>query len=650
MLQTLRDKSSGWIALVIVLLLCVPFAFFGMEQYLFQRNATFAAKLEAPPAWWPSAPDWWPATMLWQREEIGVDEFQTVFEQQRQQQRQVEGEAFDVRQFQSAENKRQVLETLIDRRVLRMAAARDGIVVGDAQLQETIQDVPAFQVAGKFDPQTYQLALASQNQTPQEFQEIVRNDLQQTILPRTIAESAFVTKSEIDRLLRLIGETRSVRYLVLPLPEADTAELAAADIQRWYQQNSARYRASETVTVEVLDIDGSQLPEPPQPSEATLRERYEQEQAKFGMGEQRLVSHVLVKDEAKARELVAKARADGADFAALARENSEDAGSKGSGGDLGWIERNGAMVKPFEDAVFDMQPGEIRGPVKTDFGYHVIQVREVKAGQQQPFEEVREQLLAEQVETDRERAFNDLLGKLVDEVYKNPTTLAGAARLGGLQVRTLGPLTRTPSPANAADPLAGNQALLRIAFSESLIQDGTVSDPVEISPTRSVLLRVTAHTPERARPLEQVRGQVVSEIRAERADKAADVAADAVLKRLRGGATLDTIAGEQGVEPVAVPELQRGQPAPMQVATEAVFSVPAPAAGEVSLGKAALPGGRRVVFAVDKVVPGDVAEATEVQRAQLREQLAQMTGSEDALAMARALRRTMKITIAEDRL
>ena len=139
MLQKLREKSSGWIATVILGLLCVPFAFFGMEQYLFQRNANFAAKIEAPPTWWPSAPAVWPVTMLWQRAEIDADEFRTVYEQQRQQQRQAEGEGFDPRAFESADNKRRILEGLIDRRVMRMMAERDGVVIDDGLLRETFR-------------------------------------------------------------------------------------------------------------------------------------------------------------------------------------------------------------------------------------------------------------------------------------------------------------------------------------------------------------------------------------------------------------------------------------------------------------------------------------------------------------------------------
>ena len=192
MLQTLRDKSSGWFATVVLAALTVPFAFFGMEQYLFQSNANYAAKIESPPAWWPSAPAFWPVTMLWERDEIGIDEFRNQFAQVRQQQRAQQGDAFDSAEFESIENKRKVLDSMIDQRVLRMAADRSGIAVGDAQVRAEIENIPAFQVDGKFNPQQYQMVLQTQvpPRSPRQFQEDVRDSLKQSLVPSQVAASA----------------------------------------------------------------------------------------------------------------------------------------------------------------------------------------------------------------------------------------------------------------------------------------------------------------------------------------------------------------------------------------------------------------------------------------------------------------------------
>ena len=331
--------------------------------------------------------------------------------------------------------------------------------------------------------------------------------------------------------------------------------------------------------------------------------------------------------------------------AARAIANSDDAGSKAGGGDLGWVEKNGSNPKPFEDALFAMQAGEVRGPIKTDFGWHVIQVREVKTGQQVPFEQVREQLAREQADTDRERAFNELTGQLVDLVYKNPTALTPAARELKLPVQTAGPFAR-----GSGTGIAANAALQRAAFSETLVQDGTVSDPIEIGPNHAVLIRVSQHNPARAQPLAQVRNQVIAAIRVDRAAKALAAAADAMLARLRAGETLSAVASAQQLVPNDMANLPRNAPMPHAAASEAYVSVPAPAAGKATPGKATLPDGSIVVFTVSKVTPGNVAEVTPQERAMLQQQLAQASGSDDARAYVAALRRQMQVKVAEERL
>jgi peptidyl-prolyl cis-trans isomerase D len=657
MLQTLRDKTSGWIATVILGLLVVPFAFFGMEQYLFQRNDTFAAKIEAPPKWWPAAPAVWPVTMLWQRDEIKADEFRNEFERARQQQRQQQGDGFDPRAFEAVDNKRKVLDTMINQRILQLAADRNGIAVGDALVRETIQGIPAFQVDGKFDPQRYQLALASQvpARTPRQFEQDVRQGLQQSLIPTEVSESAFATPSELQRVLRLLGERRDVSFVTMPPPAADTTPITAAEIQRWYDTHGSDYRAPETVTLEYVEVDGGTLPAPAAADEATLRQRYEQEKVRFVEPEQRLASHILVKvDEnasvaeqrdaqAKAAKLAEQAKQPGADFAALARASSDDTGSKANGGDLGWVAKD-VMVKPFEEALFAMQAGEIRGPVKTPFGWHVIQLREVKAGKQVPFEQVREQLAREQVEADRDRVFNDLTGKLVDQVNKNPTTLAPAARLANLPVQHAGPIARGQGTGVLANP-----ALQRVAFSESMIEDGTVSDPIEVGPNHSVLIRVSQHAQAHQLPLAEVSQRVVAAIRGDRAAKAASAAADKLVAAMRAGTSLKDLATAQNLAVNDVPALPRGAPVPDAVAAEAMFEAPPPP-GKVSPGKITLADGRVVVFAVSKVTPGNPAEAPAEQRLSLQQQLGQMAGAEDVEGLVDTLRKRMKITVVEERL
>ena len=657
---------SGWIAIVIVALLAIPFAFFGMEQYLFQSNASYAAKVETPPSWWRSAPDWWLVRKLaWQSAEVRPEDFRRAFESERQRRREAEGEQFDARGFESPESKREVLDLLVDQKVLQLAAARDGMVVGDDAVRKSIQEIPGFLVDGKFDAQRYQLALQAQGLSPQGFQELVREGLQQTLLREQVAQSAFVTPTESARMMRLLAETRDVSFALLPAPAADTVAVTAKEIQDWFDAHRSELRAPERVTVEYVDIDGGALPPPAAPDEASLQRRYEQEKARFVEPEQRRVSHILVPVEAgadaaaqkaaedKARQIAQQARAagaapgseSGASFAALAKANPGDPGSAANGGDLGWIRRDGSMVKPFEDAVFAAQAGSVSDPVRSEFGWHVIQVREVKAGQQVPFESVREALAQEQAQADRERAFNDLVSGVIDEVNKNPTELAAAAKRANLAVQTAGPIARGEGEGVVASP-----AFQRAAFSEGLMQDGTVSDPVEIAPNRNVLIRVSRHEPERALSVAEARDRIVAAIRKERAGKRVEADAAAIVERLAKGERLQAVAAERSLAVQDVPGLPRGAPVPDRAASEAYFAAPVPAEGKGSPGKVQLPDGSVLVFNVTKVTPGNPDDASAAERDMLRQQLATLAGREDADTLLRTLRRQMKVTVVESNL
>lgn len=659
MLQKLRDKTSGWIATLVLGLLIIPFAFVGVNEYMTGGADAAVARVQAPPTWWKSAPSWWPVSLAWQHAEVTSEEFRAAFEQARAQQRQLQGDDFDPRRFETADNKRRVLEQLIDRRVLELAGSRAGVVISDGAVRDAIANDPSFQVAGKFDAARYAQLLAMQSPplTPVAFEQQQRERLQMALVPQGIDESEFVTPKEMEQLFKLIGETRDITIAALPAPAADTAAVSDAEIQSWYTAHPADFRQPEQVTLEYVDVDGSKLAQSaPAVDEAALRKRYDEEKSRFVAPEQRLASHILIEvpagadaaaqkaAEDKAAKLAAQAQAPGADFAALAKANSQDPGSKDQGGDLGWVDR-GAMVKPFEDALFSMKAGEIRGPVKTEFGYHVLQLREVKGGQGKSFEEVRAQLAQEENEAAAERSYNDIAGKLVNEVLKNPTSLAPAAAAVGLQVQPLGPFSRANAPGIAATP-----AVLRAAFSSALIEDGTASDPIEIAPRHSVVIRVVQHVPEQAQPLDKVRDTVIAAIRADRNAKAAAAAADAVLARIGKGETLQAVAAADKFQASDLPGVPRGAPMPSAAGNEAIFAAQAPKDGKPTPGKVKLEDGRYAVFTVNKVNEGDPGKIPEQQRSQFQQQIARMHGGSAVESYVKAMRSQFKISVQEERL
>ena len=656
MLQALRDKSSGWVATVILGLLIVPFALFGINDYISGGAQNYAARIQTPPTWWKSAPAVWPVSMAWQDEEITQQQFRERFEQMRQQERAQQGEAFDNKAFESPENKRKVLESMIDERLMRMAPSESGIQVPAAAIRREIESIPDFHVDGRFNEQKYVAMLGSLNppQTPLSFQQRVRDDLLRNALVGKVALSAFTPRAEADRMLALWFERRDVSAVRIPLV-ADVAPVSDAEIAARYKSNERDYHAPETVAAEYIEVDPAKVTPAPA-SEADLRARYAAERGKFGEAEQRQVSHILVpvagsgaaaekaaQDTANA--LAAQARG-GADFATLARANSGDAGSRASGGDLGWVNRDGAMPKPFEDAVFAMQAaGAISAPVKTEAGWHVIQLREIKAGTERAFEEVRAQLEQEVNDGARERAYNDLLSALVDDLMKNPSGFAEAAAKHGLTVQKSGAVARGGGEGIVAVP-----AVQAEMFSEERIQDGSASDPIDVGKGRSVIVRVVGHTPQTARPLAEVREQVIADVRSARASNSAADAAKAMAASVEKGGDLAALAKARGLAIDPFQGVMRTMPAPTPEATKAIFAVARPQAGKVSAGSTPLPDGSWMVFRIDSATPAKLEEIPEAQRAQMREQLTMASAEQAAKAFIAELRKSRRINIVESQL
>ena len=656
MLQALRDKSSGWVATVILGLLIVPFALFGVSDYMTGSSENYAARIQSPPSWWKSAPSFWPVSVFWGEEEISVQEYRQRLEQARQQQREQMGDAFDNKAFESTDNKRKILESLIDERLMRLAAVDAGVQVSNAAVRREILKIPEFQVDGRFNDQKYTSLLASLNppRTAVEFEEDLRNDLQRNALVGRAALSAFTPRTEGDRMMALWFEQRDVSVVRIPTT-ADTAPVTDADIAAWHKSHASEYLAPETVTMEYIEVEAAKLPPAPV-NEADLRARYAADADKYGEAEQRKVAHILIPLEASADAAAQKAAQDkaaalaqqansGADFSQLARDNSGDPGSKAQGGDLGWITRGSGMPKPFEDAAFALQANQASVPVKTDFGWHVIKLNEIKAGTRKSFEEVRPQLEAEAIAGAGERAYNDKLSALVDDLMKNPAGFAEAATKHGLAVQKTGPVPRGGGEGVAAAP-----AVQRDAFSEARIQDGTASDPIDVGTDHSVLLRVVAHTPERPIALAQVRDRVIADIRNDRASKATATTAKAMAAAANKGEDLATLAGARSLTVEPFQGVTRVAPAPTPEATKAIFAAPRPQAGKVSAGSVMLPDGSWMVFRIDAAKPANPADVPVAQGTAMLQQLSAASAEQTAKSYIAELRKSRKIRVVETQL
>ena len=466
MLQKIREASTGWLAGIILGPLIVLFGLWGVQGYFAGKTETYAARITLKPGWFGT-------DFGAKYKDISVEDYRSRLERERQSQREQLGPRFDQAEFDTPANKHRVIDRMVGEELLNAAASRDGLSISGQQLSDAISELPVFQVDGKFNADRYREALATRSppQTPIEFEAMARTTLLEQALEQEIALSGVASDTDVDDANRLSRQKRDLRYLELPVP-ADGQAPTDAELQAWYKAHASDYRTQEQVALEYLELDAATLAVPATIDDATLKQRYDDQKNRYVEPEQRLASHILLNvpanaspaiekaTQAKAAALAVQARAAGADFAALARANSQDEGSKALGGDLGWLSQSAIDQKAFASALYSLKPGQISDPVRTNEGWNVIQLRDVRPGKQIPFENVRAQLERDELKDQREKLFSDRSGKLVDLTLKDSTTLSSAARELGMTVQKTPLITRAGGAGITADP-----KVLKAAFS-----------------------------------------------------------------------------------------------------------------------------------------------------------------------------------------
>ncbi|HWU52243.1 MAG TPA: SurA N-terminal domain-containing protein [Tahibacter sp.] len=633
MLQALRDKSSGLIAKIVLGALIFAFSFFGIESYFTGRNETWVAKVD--------------------KSEISAEQFRDRFQNYRAAMLQRSNGQLDPAMLERPEVKRQVLDALIDEQLMLNANEKLGIVIPDERVRELIRSYPQFQVDGKFDEGAYRAVLAGAQRSPLQFQEQQRQALAADELRTLIGSIGVVTPREIDEHIRLRDQTRDLRTLTLPKP-AEAPKIDDAQVESYYNAHLSDYMTAETVSLDYIEFDAKAVKMEETPDESVLRERYDREKARYVTPEQRLASHILVTAKggdadaqkaalAKAQQ-IAKSVREGKDFAAAAKESSEDLGSKGEGGDLGWLQP-GVSDPAFDSALFALKKGEISEPVLSSEGYHIIQLRDVRESKEKTFEDVKAELAKSYLESEREKLFGELASKVYDQSRTDLNSLENAAKLAGVEVQKTAQFPRTGGTGIAANP-----AVLKAAFSDSVLVHGENSELLDLGDDRKAIVRLGEHKRSEQRPLDAVREEVRTHLVAEALAKAARERADGLLERLRKGETLDQIAAELKLTVVDAKGTGRSAANVDSRIIGAAFKLSRPADGKPEYGNVSLPGEAYALFAVDKVTDGDVAKVDEAGREAVRNQLQAVNSMIATSEFVASLRKAAKIQIAEDRM
>lgn len=613
MLQTIRERAQGWIAWAIVILISIPFALWGIQSYLGVGSEPVVAKVNGT--------------------EITEREFEQRYQQLRIRLREQLGASFRPELFDDRVMRPQVLEQIISETLLLQVSRDMGLRASDAELRTAIMSNPAFQREGRFARDAYERMLQLQGLSQVQYEEGLRQRIVGSQLERALIASELVTEHELKETLRLDRQQRRLSYLRVPKADFVSDEPIGEDqITAYYQANQERFQVPERVRLRYLVLDASTMAPAQTPDEDSLRSAYEADKERFRRNEQRAVRHILIalptdadtqaENEAKARLQAIRERIlGGEDFAAVARETSEDPGSARQGGDLGTFEQ-GVMDPAFDRAAFALERGVLSEPVRSAFGYHLIEVTQIDEAEVRPFEEVRDELLAEASKRGAEGLFFEWAERLATLAYESPDSLEPAAEALGLELQTSDWLDRS-----GGEGIFANRRVIGAAFSDEVLRQGLNSDVIEPEPQvlQAIVLRVSEHEEAAARPLDQVRSEIVETLRAEQAAAAAQRLAEELAGRVRAGEPLAEVAGSYAVtDPGLVARDAAQVPEPIR---SLAFTLPRPAEGAVSVGSRALPDGDAAVVVVAEVSDGDLDALDAVVRAQQGRELAQRTGS-----------------------
>jgi peptidyl-prolyl cis-trans isomerase D len=540
----------------------------------------------------------------------------------------------------------QLLERFIRTTLMAEHTRKLGYRVSDQDIAEAIRQEPAFQLDGKYSPEVAKLRLQQAGISEQAYEDDLRQSLRAEQVDVGIRESDFLTPQELERIEALRNEEREVEYAVLPAEKfASTAPIDDEAMQSYYAAHKAEFMTPEYVHLQYAQLSLAQVSSQVQVTDADLHDYYDKHKDRYVLPERRRARHILiaVSDKrndaaalARANEVLAKLKA-GGDFAALAKQYSDDSGSAAQGGDLGWSERS-AFVGPFADAVFSMKSGEVRGPVKTQFGYHIIQLEGIQPGQTKTFEQARAEI-EPQVRHDKALdRFGDIQEQIQQQLDSGSPTIAGLAKEFGLQTGEVPQFTRTAG----GGAIGNSRELQSTVFGDSVLSEHHIGGPVLVNNDRLVLVKMLDHHMPAPKPIAQVRDTIVAAIRKERENAAALAAAQGAVQKLESGAAFDAVARDLGVKPEPLHYVGRTDPSVPADIRDEVFTSPKPENGKPVFQRLQRAAGGAAIIGITSVKTGASPMSAQAVASSSRQQ-ADRYGADAANGYLEQLRLTAKV-------
>ncbi|OWT80605.1 MULTISPECIES: SurA N-terminal domain-containing protein [unclassified Achromobacter] len=640
MFEFIRNHQR-WMQLILLILIVPSFAFFGVQSYSsFMSEEPKMATVAGHP--------------------ITQREYDQARRNQLDQYRQMMGARFDAAALDNPAMRQRLLDQLIDQRVLAAAAADNRFSVSDETLRNTIASNPAVQDDGRFSAERYRAALAAQGLSPAAFEANLRGQLAIDRVLQPVGQTARVPGEVAGSVEHALTETRGVRTRRFAAADfRSQVQVSDADLQTWYDANKQQFLIPEQVKAQYLVLDEAAASKDINVKDEDVQRYYDQNKSRFGQPERRRASHIMIElpanatdaqrkeAQAKADDLAKQAAADPANFAELAKKNSQDAGSANKGGDLGWLVP-GVIAPTLEKAIDGLKKDQVSGVVQSPYGLHIIKLTDLQPAQFKPLADVKAQIVDEIRKQIAASRFSDMATKLTSLVYDQRDSLQPAADALGLKLREAGGIGRTellaPEQAGAGSAAGSpDSALLdspkvrQVLFSPEVLRDKQNSGVIELSPDTMLAVRVASMTPAHVPPLDQLKDKIRAKLVDERAADAAAKAGEQALEALRKdpAAPLDGFA--------AAVDISRDNPQNLsRPVLDAVMRVPAkPLPAFVGAREAS----DYVIARIEKIEAGKNDPAVTTA---LSQQLSSAWGQAEDAAVLKVLREQYKVQIAPE--
>jgi peptidyl-prolyl cis-trans isomerase D len=616
MLTKIRENAQGAFAWGILIVICVPFALWGIQNYLDTGE-------EAPVA------------------SVGDKDFfqRDVNKAYEQYSQNLQGMTIDEQSLKS-----QALGKLIKDEVLLQHVHSKGLVTTDDTAREFIQSLPYFQAEGKFDDKRYKTMLSSQKMSSGEFVNRIKNALIMEQFQRSIIDSSFATKYDVESFFKIQNQQRDVAYVTVSVQKS-AEQPTDGEVAAYYQLHQDSYQTPEQASVEYLELALEDIAKTIAVTDEKLKAFYDEQKDQYTTAERRKISHILFTvndkiDDKTALDKAVKAKGElvSKDFAVVAAEVSEDKLTAKKGGDLGLF-NVGVMEKSFEEAASTLKLGEVSNPVKSAFGYHLIKVTELIPGETKPFEVVKAELTKAYQKAQAETAFYETGERLTEMSYENPDNLKAAADALSLMVKKSAMFTKDKGEGIAAD-----EKIRSAAFTEEVLK-GNNSTPIELGTDRLVVLRLLEHKAATVRALTEVKSDIVATLLADKASHQAIEKARQIKAKLQAGESIQSLAAENKLQLKVIAGLTRNKEDVPMPLSQAIFKAAKPVADKPSVFVVELPAGEQAVVSLSKVNVGVMTEDDKKQLELATKNIAKAFGQTEFNALVNSLQAEAKVSV-----